>query len=338
MLGGLITSDKIYDVIIRTQQEFDALIASPTWLDAKSVLFVGDGGTLIFLKDDGKGICVPSTVKRISAINLAIINVMNFDPSNIAAFYYDNLPASNDTYIEHIKLVVHGVTGGTVTGFHHCTIMRGCTCNVLAYGEEASAFNACSNIESCIGIVTGTGKQYGFINCSRINTSTALVNLSKDLTNCCFYGCAGIESGDAGTGDIGFRGCTHLSNCVSNYNRIGFSFSSLIANCISNVRADEAIDPNGIIIGFDNCTHLSNCESVANDAEGRTKVPATAFNSCGLLVNCSGSGISKANEGYGFYNCNCLNSCRPSGNATSTTGLLGGANHLVDASTVSDVK
>lgn len=335
MLGGLSTNDMIYDVVVRTQAEFEALIASPDWFGAHSILFVGDGGTLVFTRADGLGICVPPSVKRISATNLAIINIISFNGQSPAAFYFENLPASNDTYLEHIKLTVTGAPDAIVTGFHHCTIMRGCTCVIMSSGSSASAFNACCNIESCVAIVHGTGNLYGFFNSSRINTCTGIVDFSDSLMNYCYHGCAGIEAGDCGVGDIGFRSCSHLSNCVSNYNRIAFSFSSLIVNCIGNVRADQAIDPNGIIMGFDNCSHLSNCESTATDAEGLLSVPITAFNSCNYLTNCTGAGKGK-HAGWAFYDCHYLNGCGPSVNCVSTSGVLGGANTKVDNSTLND--
>ena len=58
----------IYDKAIRTQDEFDTMIANPTWLDAQSVALVGEFTA-------NAGIVIPPAVKQIHGFNGAKITI-----------------------------------------------------------------------------------------------------------------------------------------------------------------------------------------------------------------------------------------------------------------------
>ena len=59
-----------YDIVITSQAQFDAMIASPTWLDAQSVLIVGGGGSGALTDAPAGSYCrtasitIPATVKK----------------------------------------------------------------------------------------------------------------------------------------------------------------------------------------------------------------------------------------------------------------------------------
>ena len=66
----------LYDKVIRTQTEFEALIASSNWLGVVSVAFVGDGGTLKFTRSDGTGILIPQTVNRYKVLTMLLLRLL----------------------------------------------------------------------------------------------------------------------------------------------------------------------------------------------------------------------------------------------------------------------
>src|SRR5690606_2988572 len=70
-------NNRLFDIIISNQSEFDELVASSNWLGATSVAFVGDGGDLKFTLNtlNNSGIKIPQTVKEIIGFNNAIIEV-----------------------------------------------------------------------------------------------------------------------------------------------------------------------------------------------------------------------------------------------------------------------
>ena len=87
-------SGVIYDQVIRTQTDFETLIASPTWLGAESVALVGQ---FIYDEPDNKGIMIPQTVKQIHGFNSAKITITNFKYGSSTAkggLWYDTAPTT----------------------------------------------------------------------------------------------------------------------------------------------------------------------------------------------------------------------------------------------------
>ena len=193
-----------YDKIIRTQAEFDALIASPTWLGAESVALVGQ---FTLSTANNSGIKVPDTVKQIHGFNRAKITVTNFLYNVTTAkggLWYNTRPTTNEYSIRDLEVDCTGTgTGavGTGYGFRECTNLTNCTGTGTGTGAGGIGygFRGCTNLTNCTGTgtVTGTvGTGYGFRECT-------------NLTNCTG---TGTGTGAVGTG-YGFYDITYASNC-----------------------------------------------------------------------------------------------------------------------------
>ena len=180
-----------YDKVIRTQAEFEALIASSTWFNAKSVAFIGQF-TLSTANNSGEKI--PQTVKQIHGFNSAKITVTNFLHSSSTAkggLWYDTIPTTLDYSIRDLEV---DCTGNLGYGFRYCTNLTNCT--GTGTGNNASSgsgFRDCTNLTNCKG--TGSGAVgYGFYgityasNCKDGGSSTAMwggTNTNIDLDTCC---------------------------------------------------------------------------------------------------------------------------------------------------------
>ena len=235
-----------FDKIIKTQAQFETLIASSTWLDAVSVCFVGDGGTLKFTRSDGTGIEIPQTVKQIQGVNNAIIEVTNFvenGTTNKGGLWYATLPTTSDYSIDDLTVNCTGT--GTGYGFYNCTQLTNCigTGTGTGDGYYGYGFYNCTQLTTCTGTGTSTGVYYGygFYNCTQ-------------LTNC-------IGAG-TGTGDsYGFHSCTQLTNCTGTgtdgTNGYGFHSCTQFTNCTGTGTGTS----DGY--GFYTCHYISNCKAGA---------------------------------------------------------------------------
>lgn len=289
----------IYDVVIRTQAEFEALIASPDWLGAVSVCFVGDGGMLKFTRSDGQGIKIPQTVKQIQGMNEAIIEVTNFSGNstiNKAALWYEKLPGADDYWIRDLVVNCIGTSAGFGYSYCNCTQLINCT-GTSSAGSESCGFCDCTKLTNC----TGSGASNGDVAC-------------------------------------GFDGCTHLTNCIgsatstsSDGSAYGFCNCTQLTNCTGRSTGATYCD------GFGYCTCLANCIGTASTDGYGSDTDACGFRSCTQLTNCAGTGTSSSSSrGYGFHSCKYLNGCKQ-GTTASTTALysnctfvgLTGENQLV---------
>ena len=294
-----VDSLSVYDVVIRTQAEFEKLIASPDWLGAVSVCFVGDGGTLKFTRSDGQGVKIPQTVKQIQGMNGAIIEVTNFSSTstiNKAALWYEILPDADDYWIRDLLVNCSSTSAGSGCSFCNCTQLINCT-GTSSSGAESYGFCDCTQLTNCTGCGASSGESaYGFDNCTH-------------LTNC-----IGIATGSSGDGSsYCFCNCTQLTNCT------GKSTGATYCN------------------GFGYCTCLANCIGTASTDGYGSDTDACGFRSCTQLTNCAGTGTSSSSSrGYGFHSCKYLNGCKQ-GTTASTTALysnctfvgLTGENQLV---------
>ena len=294
-----VDSLSVFDVVIRTQAEFQALIASPTWLGAVSVCFVGDGGTLKFTRSDGQGIKIPQTVKQIQGMNEAIIEVTNFSGNstiNKAALWYEKLPGADDYWIRDLVVNCIGTSAGFGYSYCNCTQLINCT-GTSSAGSESCGFCDCTKLTNC----TGSGASNGDVAC-------------------------------------GFDGCTHLTNCIgsatstsSDGSAYGFCNCTQLTNCTGRSTGATYCD------GFGYCTCLANCIGTASTDGYGSDTDACGFRSCTQLTNCAGTGTSSSSSrGYGFHSCKYLNGCKQ-GTTASTTALysnctfvgLTGENQLV---------
>ena len=249
------SSGGVFDVVIRTQEEFETLIASSTWLGAKSVCFVGDGGTLKFTRNDGYGITIPNTVFNINGVNNAIINVVDVvgtdDNFNLYAFGYDMVDDSMfdmrlldgivPYHIDGISIVCNSVSGH-INGFFTCANMTNCNCTVVSAGyaccydkcmsvcrcnamvqasnnKQADAFYECVTITDCFAVATSNGESYGMRYCSFVDNCIA-VAVSSNSVGYGVYGCDMILNCyvcGQGTTGYGLFACARVNNVCAHY-------------------------------------------------------------------------------------------------------------------------
>ncbi len=286
----------VFDLVIRTQAEFEAMYASSTWLDAKSVCFIGDGGSLEFTRSDGSGLKIPQTVMNLQGLNGAKINVTNFsynESTNKAALWYATQPEVGTGYwIDGLEVECAGIGQGY--GFYSCTQLTNCT--GTGTGSGYGLYN-CTQLTNCTGNGTGSfgGWGYGFYGCIQ-------------LTNCTG---TGTNSSSSGQG-YGFHSCTQLTNCTGTGTGTG----------------------DGQGNGFYNCTQLTNCTGTGTGT-GEVGGYGYGFRGCIQLTNCTGTGTGTGEVGgwgYGFYSCSWVNGCKQG--SASTTAFTGGTMTNVDTATV----
>ncbi len=252
-----------YDKVIRTQAEFNELIASPTWLGAESVALVGQ---FTYSTANNSGIKVPATVKQIHGFNSAKITITNFKYNSSTAnggLWYDTLPQTDDYSIRDLEVDCTGTgTGGL--GFRNCTNLTNCTGTGTGTGSESFSFgfNNCTNLTNCTGTGAGTGTGntgYGFDNCTNLTNCTGTGTgtygygfyYCTNLTNC-----TGKGTG-TGLAGCGFYYCTNLTNCTgtgTGANGYGFNLCTKLTNCTGTGTGTT----NGY--GFRNITYASNCK------------------------------------------------------------------------------
>lgn len=190
--GG--TMQQVYDVVIRTQAEFVALYSSSTWLNAKSVAFIGDGGTLEFTRAT-YGLKIPNTVKNIVGLNSAKIRIIDFAgyTGNLGGVFYETIPINGEHSVTGLTLIINAT--GITSGFRNCSQVTNCVC-VCTATLSCSGFYGCTGLTNCISTSTSTGAatSYGF-------------NACKQLTHCDGTGISGASSG------YGFNSCAFLNGC-----------------------------------------------------------------------------------------------------------------------------
>lgn len=347
-LGG--GDPSVYDKVIRTQAEFEALIASPTWLNAVSVCFIGNGGTLKFTRSDGLGCKIPQTVKQIQGMNSAMIVVSNFvynESTNKAGLWYETIPTTDDYCVNCISVRCSGVAQlDKCHGIANCHQLSNCagTSYNVNYAD-CFGFNKCTRLSHCTGFGTGFGHGYGFYDCTMLTNcvgkgydskptgaagrGSAFV-LCTQITNCTGHGIGPLVG-------AGFEDCTYLTNCIGAGNGTstadGFSYGRGFVSCKYLLNCDgrgiSGAAKSGFGDGFSNCYYLSNC---TGSGTGVKTGYSTGFDACRLLSNCAGTAAGGA-ECYGFKNCSYLNGCKQ-GETASTTAFLGGACTKVDTTTV----
>jgi len=204
-----------YSKVIRTQAEFNELIASPTWLGAESVALVGQ---FTYSVANNSGIKIPATVKQIHGFNSAKITVTNLKYNLYTAkggLWYDTLPTTLDYSIRDLEVDCTG-TDGSGRGFYNCTNLTNCTGTGTGLNGDGYGFYNCTNLTNCTGTGTGTSYGCGFYNCT-------------NLANCTGTG-TGTSYGDG----YGFSNCTNLTNCTgkgTGASGYGFVNITTASNC-----------------------------------------------------------------------------------------------------------
>lgn len=321
-----------FDKIISTQTEFEALIASPTWLSAKSVLFNGNNGAFTLSTIDNSGIKIPLTVYTIKGINNATITITNFlynETTANSGLWYETLQTNDEYSIDNLTL---NVNGNVAYGFNHCYKLANCisnsngtstgigfsTCNKLinctSTGNGATngiGFNNCDILTNCTGnnTVSGSNYSYGFYSCNQ------LINCTGNGVKQGFSHCNQLTS-CTGNGVLGFSVCKILTNCTGNSTERGFSVCNQLINCTGIGTSSTSTG-----CGFYMCHQLLNCIGTGNSVDA----VAYGFYTCYMLTNCMGTGISTNNTGYGFSNdCEYASCCKSNPYTSSTTAIWEG--------------
>jgi len=240
-----------YDQVIRTQAQFETLIASSTWLGAVSVCFIGDGGTLKFTRSDGTGILIPATVKQIQGINSATIEVTSFvynSSTNKGGLWYATLPTTDDYSIKDLIVNCAGTGAhGYGYGFHSCTQIANCigtgTCgDDYGYGY---GFHSCTQITNCTGTCAGTGtygQGYGFYSCIQLTNCTGTGTGASSGKG--FYSCIQLTNctgtGTGASSGYGFGACIQLTNCTGTGTGGSTGYGFYICHYLSNCKAGAA--------------------------------------------------------------------------------------------------
>lgn len=255
-----------YDLTISNQSEFEAFYNS---LDAgtctaKSVVFVGDGGNLEFTRSDGKGLHIPSTLKRLDGINGAKISVTNLatnSTNNKGAIWYDDTPIDSDYCINNLIV--------------------SCSSNSVSY-----SFVNCFQLYNCKSL-TGTGYSY----CNRLVNCDAVGKTG--FSNCeCLVNCYAECLKPLVTHPVGFSYCNSLTNCKANVSSMditglgsfsanGFQYCYNLNNCVC-----DSTSMAGSSRGFLTCTHLSNCYGKAQTTNGGS---AYVYDSCSFISSSGGT-------------------------------------------------
>ena len=289
LVGG--GGSSVYDLIIRRQAEFDALIADPTWFDAISVAFVGQ---FTISTPDNSGVKRPANVTRIDGYNNAKITITNFvyNPTTAKGGLWDNGNANNPRcYITDLTVDCTGTGAGTGTvyGFNgYNNTYTNCTGIGSNYLYGGYGFGGNSNTyTNC----TGTGSDYiygGFGFRGNYNT----------YTNCTGYG-----TGSAIGSGRGFDGSNSTyTNCTGTSTGIGKVYGF-----------------GGINSTYTNCTGTSTGTNIAYGFYGNN----------GAYTNCTGTSTGDEN-GYGFQGSNCTyTNCTGTGIGGNGYGFQGFNNRII---------
>ena len=226
-------SPNLYDLIITSQTEFESFCSSinNSTCTAASVLFVGDGGNLEFTKSDGTGIQLPTTLKIISGINNAIINLGSISTNGL---YYETRPTSDDYSINNITIKCSSSTAGNDTVISNCINLTNVT--ALSIGAVAtlcpSAFKNCYYLNYCIA---NGAAMSAYDNCRYL------------------HDCRGTSTGSYASSDT-YSFCTYLDGCYGDSNASTYYYCTNLVGCRSNSGYR----------GFYNCKQVKSCSSTAS--------------------------------------------------------------------------
>lgn len=226
-------SPNLYDLIITNQTEFESFCSSinNSTCTATSVLFIGGGGDLEFTKSDGTGIQLPATLKIISGINNAIINLGSISTNGL---YYETRPTSDDYSINNITIKCSSSTAGNDAVISNCINLTNVT--ALSIGSVAtlcpSAFKNCYYLNYCIA---NGAAMSAYDNCRYL------------------HDCRGTSTGSYASSDT-YSFCTYLDGCYGDSNTSTYYYCTNLVGCRSNSGYR----------GFYNCKQLKSCSSTAS--------------------------------------------------------------------------
>ena len=250
--------------LIQTQQDFETLLASSTWLDAESVVFdgsvVGDTGFTLTTQNNS-GIQIPSTVRQIQGINGAKIVVSNFvydatmQNGGLGGIWYATAPTEVDYYIKDLSLVCSASGTGVGYGFYNCVNIENCNSAVSGY-SATYCFYQCQNLKNCSASsnASSTGSEYGFYSCENLISCNAVLGNGSGMNKYSFVDCLNLSDcvgkATATREGIGFLTCSNIVNCMASgsggMTGVGFSSCQYCSNSgyikVQNSSGDWVID------------------------------------------------------------------------------------------------
>lgn len=246
--------DADYDVIISNQTEFEDFYTS---LDdgtctAESVLFVGNGGSAYFIREDGKGLRIPTSLKTISGKNNAKIRIDNFvySSDSQAGIYYDALNSSMDYKIQNLQIEVSSSTTNSICA-KNCSNISNCAFYAYQYSSLYSyAVYCCNNLIDCMAYADTRANKNG------VYAGTAYgVYETNNLTRCAFYAYGGTVVAGAEGGSNYYNCKSSVSGSSSNAETYGYYYSEYLFGCTSEINSGK------ICRGFELCYYLFGCYS-----------------------------------------------------------------------------
>lgn len=259
-----------YDIVIRTQAEFDRLIRSANWLGAHSVLFVGKFRT-------DRELVIPPSVFNLAGMQDTVIQIDLSADQNNGAVRYKNKPTSASYSIKDLAFDIHSdVTRNILTGCENFINVSNCKVRVENI-DSCCGFSCCSNLRDCTVELFGQAIP--------VNSETPMDNfpcyeLCSNIISCTGkVTCDNPNHRDQNT--VMFLRCSNIMNCQVDDPVFGAAFD----NCddIVNCRALKSFD------SYNYCNRCLNCYGDSN------------FFGCKLLTNC---------EIFRAYNCSYLNGCK----------------------------
>lgn len=227
-VNNAINNLKTYDLIIRTQAEFNSFTNSIVGgtCTAKSVLFVGDGGTLVFKYTGTAKLTLPQTLRVLDGINNAIITMTSVSNSRNSStsghhsayaigYAYKSRPQDYKYRVSNITFNITSTSGIYATAISRLTNLYNVTLNytnTYSNNNFVDGFYDCENLMNCVSNVTHT-----LTSTSVSTNSTSGFNYCKNLINCYSNVVTNATNDttplDSNTNTFGFRQCEGLVNC-----------------------------------------------------------------------------------------------------------------------------
>ncbi len=193
-VNNAINNLKTYDLVIRTQEEFDNWKNNISTSHYKSVLLIGSGDTsnpFKFVISNTIGILLNDELERLDGINNAIIYTKH--PTGLASVFNGSTGQSDKFSINNLTIEFTGRSNGVISNINR---LNNCVIECVSYAGQGDSFTA---IKGCSAVV----------NCAvKITNKTSYVATLKCFSNCYnIYNSYGATIG--GTG-IEFENCTDV--------------------------------------------------------------------------------------------------------------------------------
>lgn len=363
---GGVTPSTSHELVITTQAEFEEFCNGVgDWetnrgTDAeyeypyKSVLFIGDGGTLEFTRTDGYGISMPTTLTKIEGINKAKITISNASQQILRIIGSSSNTRRISGLIFNCSSIVR--TSSLVGAVN----IDDCEFNFDFTNSTASAFSATNINNTTINAINPT-KPIITLNSSKqisnviinVDTNTSLSGTKsiiyclqpnqvyQTLNNIDVNINATLEDSATTLTLGGFYGGDYLNDCRVKYTSAGCLINAIpYANC-TNCNSCTYILPNSSLLAgvskWTNCTFVD--PYTCTDAESFIKVQSVNGQTGEVVITASDLDAYTKNEtdtileGYALKDD--LTNPLPIGTIISSAVVLNDAGlHLLDGSSI----